>query len=546
MNPIDDSSTRPTGPPQPPPSGAPNNGGGQILPDPTSEAQAGSRPAENEYADVHLSPELLQDEREVRETDPGEHRVSRAEEKISGHSDAIAAVRSAQKRIGDPDLIQRIRASGLCDLAQRYINAGLGFVGGDALAWFASLCMLLTVSGWWRLALAAVALLLALLLSHYAQIIVESHFRDTTSVQRTIRNHRLALRRFGWASGLGLAIFLLLAVAPPSWSRWILVLAAVPTLLCNLTLPIVAAIARSLGQFLDKPAQWDALEYEIKVRQLAIRRLQQFLPPKPPPPDSPASASRASATRAGMVLLAIGILGATAGSVQAVEPPADACLYLVDPTCSGDTGDRDIATEFLAITAREQARASGCRLVAVGTIGTPGSLGPRTWLPLPDIAPDDDCEVDRSLADGRDLGPVRWFKNLNDGLREDCETRLRARRAKEAAGDAAFVGQLRAALTVKSTREWSPIRESIQGALDSNRFHLITVVTDGMENPDGPVTLRIPSHTNVVMILTRPSDPHDYARSREFARRWSANTGLLLVSVGDLGPGFWNSLLERR
>ena len=547
MNPIDDSFTRANPPTQSPPPGVPNNGSGQVMADASAATEPGRPLVEHEDPAIHLSPELLEAEREVRETDPGEHQALRAEQTISEHSDAIAALRSDQKnKIGERGLIERIRASGLCDLAQRYINAGLGCVGVDALAWFASLCVLLTVPGWWRIALAALALILALVLSHYAQIIVEAKLRDATSVTRTIRNHRLALLRFGSISGLGLAAFLLLAVVPPSWARWILLLAAVPTLLCNITLPIVAAIARSLGRYLDKPAQWDALEYEIKVRQLAIRRLQRYIPPRPPYPGSSATASTTGTTRAVIALLAIGILCASAGSVRAVEPPLDACLYLVDPTCSGDNADRDVATEFLASTALEQARASGCRFVAVETLGTSGALAPRTWLALPAIPPDDECEIDRSLSDGRDLGPVRWFKNLNDGLRDDCETRLRTKRAQQAAEGSAFLSQLRAALTIKSTREWSPIRESIQAALDSNRFRAITVVTDGIENPDGPVTLRIPNHTNVVMILTRPSDPHQYARSREFARRWSANAELLVVSVGDLGPGFWNSVFGRR
>lgn len=546
MNPINDSFTRSNPPTQTPPPGFPDNGSGQVLAGANSAPEPGSHPlAEPEDADVHLSPELLEDEREVRETDPGEHQVLRAEQKISEHGDAIAAIRSAQKRVGDRGLIDRILASGLCDLAQRYISVANGCVGVDALAWFASLCVLLSARGLWRIGLAAIALILALLLSHHAQLIVESKLRDATSVSRTIRNYRVALLRFGLASGLGIVAFLLLAVVPPSWSRWILLMAAVPTLLCNLTLPIVAAIARSLGQYLDKPARWDALEYAIRVRQLAIRRLQRFIPPKPPSPDSSAPAARNGTTPAAIALLAIGILCATAGSVWAAEPPPDACLYLVDPTSSGDNGDRDVGTEFLASTAVEQNRASGCRFVAVETIGTSGALAPRTWFALPGIASDDDCQADRSLADGRDLGPVRWFKNVNDGLRDDCETRLRTNRAHEAAEGAAFLAQLRSALTIKSTKEWSPIRESIQGALDSNRFRLITVVTDGMENPDGPVMLRIPNHTTVIMILTRPSVPHQYARSREFARRWSANTGLLVASVGDLGPGFWNSVLGR-
>jgi hypothetical protein len=544
MDPTDDRFTREHPPTQSPPPGVPDNGSGQVLADAISAAEPSL--AENYDTDIHLSPELLQDEREVRETDPGEHQVLHAEQKRSKHSDAIAALRSGQNRIGDRGLMDRIRASGLCDLAQRYINTAHGCVGLDSLAWFASLCVLLSVPGWWHIGLAAIAVALALLLSHHGQLVVETKYRDSTSVPRTIRNLRMALRRFGLLSGLGLAAFLLLALIPHSWSRWILLLAAVPTLLCNITLPIVAAIARTLGHYLDKPARWDALEYEIRVRQLAIRRLQRFIPPKPPSPDSSATTSRSGAPPAGIVLLAIGILGLTAGSVRAVEPPSDACLYLVDPTISGDNGDRDVATEFLASTAVEQASASGCRFVAVETIGTYGAMAPRTWLALPGIAPEGDCDADRSLADGRDLGPVRWFKNVNDGLRDDCEIRLRTKRAQEAAEGAAFLTRLRAALTIKSTKEWSPIRESIQGALDSNRFRVITVVTDGMENPDGPVTLRIPNHTTVIMILTRPFVAHQYARSRQFARRWSANSGLLVVSVGDLGPGFWNSVLGRR
>src|SRR5260221_6774919 len=150
MNPINDSFTRENPPTQSPP-GVPNNGSVQFVTGAISAPEAGSHPlAEHEDADIHLNPELLQDERDVRETDPGEHQVLRAEQKVSRHGDAIAALRSAQKnKIGDRKMIDQIRASGLCDLAQRYMNAGLGFVGVDALAWFASLCILVSVSGWW-------------------------------------------------------------------------------------------------------------------------------------------------------------------------------------------------------------------------------------------------------------------------------------------------------------------------------------------------------------------------------------------------------------
>jgi hypothetical protein len=327
-------------------------------------------------------------------------------------------------------------------------------------------------------------------------------------------------------------------------------LAAVPTLLFNVSLPIVAGIARSLGEFLDKPARWDELEYEIRLRRLAIRRLQRYIPPPTPPttaaarsttsPTTPAvRPSKTNATIVGIVLVAIGVVATTSRSARAIEASPDACLYLVDPTRSTDSGDRDIATDFLATTALDQATAVGCRLVAVEAIGSSGALAPRTWIPVPEIAHGTDCDAEGANAGGRDLGPVSWFKNVNAGLRSDCESRLQTKRAEDVAKSAAFVAELRRALTMKSTSEWSRIREAIQGALDSNRFRLIIVVTDGIENPDGPVILRIPDRTTVIMVVTRPSNPHLYARSRAFARRWSAETRLLVVSVGDLGPGFW-------
>ena len=546
MDPTDDRSTRERPAAQSPPP-VPENGGRQVLADAIAAAEPGANPlAEHQDTDIHLSPELLQDEREVRETDPGEHQVMLAEQKISKHGDAIAACRSEQKRLGERALIDRIRASGLCDLAQRYMNAGHACVGIDALAWFASLCVLLDVGGWWRVGVAVLAVVFAYLISHQAQVVLEPNIRDHTSVPRTTRNYRKALRKYGVFSGLGLAAFLVLAVAPPGWSRWILLLAVVPTLLCNLSLPIVAAVARSMGQYLDKPARWDALEYEIRVRQLAIRRLQRYVPPTPSAPGSLAPTSKTGATAVSIALLAIGMLAATAGPARAIEASPDASLYLIDPTFSGDNVDRDVATGFLGGTALEQSRASGCHLLAIEVIGTSGALAQRTWLEVPKRATEHDCDAQGPLADGRDRGPVRWFRNVSEGLRDSCEDRLRAIRAQETAAEAAFLSQMRGALTIRPTREWSPIRETIQAALDSGRFRLIVVITDGFENPDGPVTLRIPDATTVVMILTRPSDPHQYPRSREFARRWSANTGLLVVSVGDLGPGFWNSLLGRR
>jgi hypothetical protein len=165
MNPIDDTFTRADRPTQTPTPGIPTNGGGQTVPEAASAPDPAHHPVSEDDADLHLSPELLQDELEVRETDPGEHRIHRAEQKISKHGDAIAAFRAEQGKIGDPELIDRIRASGICDRAQRYLRSALWCVDLDALAWFASLCILMAAPGWWRIGLAVTAVALAFWLS---------------------------------------------------------------------------------------------------------------------------------------------------------------------------------------------------------------------------------------------------------------------------------------------------------------------------------------------------------------------------------------------
>ncbi len=549
MDAIDDTSTPPHLGGQRTQSIVPSNGGGQLSADNSDEVDIrDGRDGGSAATLPPLSQELLEDEREVRETDRVADKGIVAEEKIARHNDAVAQLISAQGRIGDRPMVARIRESGLCDLARRYTTAALGFVALDALTWFVSLCSLLTVVGWWRIVLMVVALVLSLGLSHLWQVVIESRLRDVTSVPRTLRNHRQALWKIGLVTGLGVASFLLLAVVPSRWMHWVLLFAALPSLLCNLSLPLLAAVARSLGHYLEKPALWDALEYEIELRRNAIRRLQRFVPQRPDPDDDdePPPAVSAGSRAVAMAIMAVGISCAAAPATQAADAAGDACLYLIDPTISGFTADRDAATTFLASTVFEVAELAGCRTIAVGTIGSSGRAAPRVWLSLPDTPPPNRCETLAEDALQGERGAVGFFRNVSDGLRADCRNHLEADAARLEVDRGGFMREIREALTIAPTKEWSRIRDSIQGAIDSERFRLIATVTDGIENPDGPINLCVPKGLAVVMILTRPSEPARYTLALAYARRWAAEPRLRVVSVGDLGPGFWKPVLGVR
>jgi hypothetical protein len=516
----------------------PRNGGANLsfpLPEHTE--------ARND--DVPLDLDALADEREIRETDHPEDQAVLAEEKIAARNEAIRELVTAQGRIGDKLMIERIRASGLCDLAPSLIAASYVLVSLDAICWYFSLSSLLAVAGWWRLALVLLAAAIVVGLWRMAQVILGSELRDVTSVTRTIRDHRQMLRRIGSVAGVGVASFLVLALLPSKLARWVLALAAVPVLLCNLSLPPLAAVARALGHYLEKPYEWDALEHQIAAHRAAIRRLQRYVPaPKPPDKDESPSAPGGVTRVVAMCLLATVLTGVNFGRTRAAEPERDTCFDIVDLTNSGAESDQDAGREFLAATAIEQAEAAGCRLIAVGFIGTRGRLGPRTWVVIPKAPDDHECASSSQSPQG-ELGFARFFRHVQEGQADECRTRVEHARKQYDLEIRELQATLRRALSTPSTREWSRIRDAIQGAADSPRARAIAVLTDGLENPAGPMGLRVPNGVAVVMVVTRPADPSQYSAVTTAARRWGAEPRVAVFSVGDLGPGFWDSALHQ-
>jgi hypothetical protein len=540
MDPIDHPFTTSSKQEQLRPALVPENGSGSLR-------APGRDPGEPEIGEIALTRDTVEDEREIRETDRPQDQAVIAEEKIAARNEAIRELAAKQGRIGDKLMIERIRASGLCDLAPSLVRASYGLASLDTVCWYASLSYLLAVPGLWRLALVPLAITIVVGLWRIAQAILGSELRDVTSVTRTIRIHRQMLRRIGTITGVGVASFFVLALLPSKLARWVLALSAFPVLLCNLGLPLLATVARSFGYYLEKPALWDALEHEIAAHRAAIRRFQRYLPaPKPPDDDGPPSAPGAAMRVVAMSLFVTALLVISSGGVRAAEPERDTCFDIVDLTNSGADSDQDTGREFFAASAIEQAEAAGCRLIAVGFIGDRGRLGPRTWVVVPKAPDDHQCEITSSETPQGEQGVARFFRHVQEGQADECHDRVERSRKRYDLEIKQVQATLRRALSTPSTREWSRIRDAIQGAADSPRARVVAVLTDGLENPAGPVHVRVPEGVAVIMVITRPADASRYSVVTTSAGRWAAEPGFAVFSVGDLGPGFWASALRAR
>ncbi len=87
--------------------------------------------------------------------------------------------------------------------------------------------------------------------------------RDTSSAIRTVRNHLDAGKKALVVLVIALGLLGLVSLAPPEWSGWIVVLVGVPFVLLNLSLPYLAGVCGSLGDFLSKPRRYQELQDKI-------------------------------------------------------------------------------------------------------------------------------------------------------------------------------------------------------------------------------------------------------------------------------------------
>lgn len=350
------------------------------------------------------------------------------------------------------------------------------------------------------------------------------HRTDATSARWTVAAHLSLARRLFIGAVASAVLFVASFVAPPDWSRWVVMFGLPVLLLLNIFLGGLAGTSESIGSFLSRPTKWDHIEQQIDMKKRAHKALGRFLT---------------------IMLIAVShyLIPSTAFA-------GDPCIVGVDETVSLKAGARQEAVDFLKSTIFDYVERMNCSSIVVVKLGSETRFAKRTRLetvaepdlpncrsvePVPLTGEAAVFKYSSNVATGRKEQEVASCKAANAGTRRAYEERRRR-----------FLQLFDFAVSVVPKVEYSRIAASVDYLSRSEMYKHILVITDALDNPRASLAgLTIPDGISVIIILVEP-DPK-YGTSEESLKQaqvWERKRNVTVVTTEELYPGLWSALAK--